>query len=147
MPTSTFPRWWNQDTILQLLNAARDGASYRDLDGITNQGSGRVRSGQLRAWVRYWQGHSSDRPQARLAAAIAAYGPPSSRESAAMRVVESALALHRVMCECGQTKDDPGDAVLRCLRGARGAAAPPFRVTCWSAVWSGSHNTRYGERT
>ena len=56
-----------------------------------------------------WKGRASDRPQARLAAAIAAYDPPGSQENLAMRVVESALALHRAMCECGNTKNHPDD--------------------------------------
>ena len=109
MPTSTFPAWWNRDTIVELLNAARDGASYQDLDEIAQGRSGRARTGGLRAWVKMWQDRPSDRPQARLAAAIAVYDPPSSREGLAMRMVESALAQHRAMCECGNTKNHPDD--------------------------------------
>ena len=113
MPTSTFPMWWHRDTIVELLNAARNGASYQDLDGIAQKRSGNNRPPKLRAWVSSWKDRPSDRPQARLAAAIAGYDPPSSTESVAMRVVESALALHLAMCECGNPKDDPGDPGCR----------------------------------
>ena len=113
MPTSTFPMWWSRDTIVELLNAARDGASYQELDVIAQKASGSSRPPKLREWVRSWKDRPQDRPQARLAAAIAAYGPPSSQESAAMRLVERALAIHRAICECGGTKDDPDDACCR----------------------------------
>ena len=112
MPTSTFPLWWSHETIIELLNAAREGASYQDMDAIAKEGSGRpgsVRTGGLRSWVRMWKDRPSDRPQARLAAAIASYDPPSTRESLAMRVVERALALHHATCDCGKLKDDPAD--------------------------------------
>ena len=113
MPTSTFPMWWSRDTIVEILNAARDGASYQDLDGIAQKASCSHRPPKLRDWVRGWKDRPSDRPQARLAAAIAAYDPPSSQESAAMRVVEAALALHRALCECGNPKDAPDDLCCR----------------------------------
>ena len=122
MPTSTFPMWWDGDTIVALLNAARGGASYADLDAIAMERSGSQRSPKLRAWVNEWKDRPSYRPQARLAQAIAAYDPPSSRESAAMKLVEWALATHRAVCECGNGKDDPGDLVCRAcalLEGAR----------------------------
>ena len=113
MPTSTFPRWWSEETILELLNAAREGSPYQDLDEIVRQRTGSSRLGKLRAWVMAWKDQPQDRPQARLASAIAAYDPPSSRESSAMNMVESALALHRASCECGSRKDDPDDPMCR----------------------------------
>ena len=113
MPTSTFPMWWSCDTIVALLNAARDGASYKELDGIAQAASGSSRPPKLREWIRDWKDRPTDRPQARLAAALADYEPPSSQESAAMRVVEAALAEHRTTCDCGQAKDDPDDECCR----------------------------------
>ena len=109
MPTSTFPLWWNHETIVELLNAARDGASYQEMDGIAKKRSGSPRSGGLRSWVMQWKDRPSDRPQARLAAAIASYDPPGTREALAMLLVEKALALHHATCDCGALKDDPGD--------------------------------------
>ena len=109
MPTSTFPLWWSHETIVAVLNAARDGASYQEMDAMLQERSGSTRAPKLRAWVMAWKERPSDRPQARLAAAVASYDPPGSRESTAMRMVESALALHRATCECGAPKDDPGD--------------------------------------
>ena len=113
MATSTFPLWWDEKTIVQLLNAARDGCSFQDLDEIVRIHTGSSRLGKLSSWVRAWKDRPQDRPQARLAAAIAAYDPPSSRESVAMTMVESALALHRASCECGILKDDPDDPCCR----------------------------------
>ena len=114
MPTSTFPLWWDHDTIVQILNAARDGASYQDLDAIAQERTGSNRAPKLSVWVRGWKDRPTDRPQARLAATIASYSPPASRETTQMKVVESALLIHRALCECGERKDDPGD---QCCRG------------------------------
>ena len=111
MPTSTFPLWWKMETIFQLLNAAREGASYQELDEITRNGT--AGPGKFRAWVRFWRNRPQDRPQARLAAFIHSYDPPSSRESAAMLLVERAIAMHRELCECGIRKDDPDDPSCR----------------------------------
>ena len=113
MPTSTFPLWWDRDTIVRLLNDARDGASYQELDVVAQERSGSSRAPKLSQWVRAWKDRPSDRPQARLAQAIAAYDPPGSRESAAMHMVESALKMHRTICECGQEKDEPDDECCR----------------------------------
>ena len=113
MPTSTFPMWWSRDTIVKLLNAARDGESYQELDAIAQKASGSSRPPKLGEWVRGWKDRPTDRPQARLAEALANYDPPSSQETAAMRVVEAALRIHREVCECGGTKDDPGDETCR----------------------------------
>ena len=113
MPTSTFPLWWSLDNIVQLLNAARDGASYQELDGIIADNLGGAWRGRMRAWVMAWKDRPTDRPQARLAAFIVSYNPPPSREAAALRLVENALAIHRQLCECGEAKDHADDLTCR----------------------------------
>lgn len=113
MPTSTFPLWWHKDIIVAILNAARDGRSYQELNSLIMEMSGRNRPPRLRAWVMQWKHRPSDRPQARLAQVIAAYDPPTSAENAALLEVEAALTVHRSLCECGNTKDHPEDLSCR----------------------------------
>ena len=121
MPTSTFPLWWNRETIVALLNAARNGASYQELDETIRASLNETWRGKLRAWVMSWKDRPTDRPQARLAAAIHDYSPPSSRESTAMRMVDEALAFHWALCECGNNKDHPDDPVCRACAVLEGA--------------------------
>ena len=119
MPTSTFPMWWNKDTIVALLNAARGGASYQELDEIIRKSFGGNWGGKFRAWVMAWKDRPSDRPQARLAAAIAAYDPPASRESAAMDEGCGERPDHPpVAVRVRQHQGLPGRPCLPCVRGA-----------------------------
>ena len=121
MPTSTFPLWWTRDNIVALLNAARDGASYQELDQIIRDSLGGNWRGKLRNWVMAWKDRPTDQPQARLAAMVHAYDPPASREKKAMQMVEEAIAIHRSACECGSTKDHPDDLTCRACAVLEGA--------------------------
>ena len=117
MPTSTFPLWWKtEETMLAVLDAARGGASYQELDALIGQHTGSRRAGNLRAWVNSWRERPSDRPQARIAKLIASYGPPATTEKSKMMLVDRVLSKHLSQCECGAVKDHPDDVSCReCL--------------------------------
>lgn len=93
---------------MELLTAAREGASYEEMGAIV------CTSGQtLRRWVREWYKKPPDRPQARFARVIANYNPPSHNQKEALSLVDEVLRIHDSSCECGREKDDPHDPVCR----------------------------------
>ena len=105
MPTSTFPGWWDSTTLEELLDAARDGATWAELAKIAGGNGPPVK---FRAWVTRWKAEAPDRPQTQIARAIAAYSPAGSQEVAELAMVHDVLRKHNSVCECGRPKD-PND--------------------------------------
>ena len=95
--------------MLEISDAARNGASYDDLAEIARVGSGSNTKPKLRAWVKHWKDQPSDRPQAQFARLIDSYDPPVSKETLALRMVERVIKHHLSTCECGRIKNDPND--------------------------------------
>ena len=99
--------------MLEMSDAARNGASYHELAEVARLGAGSSAQPKLRAWVKYWKDQPTERPQAQFAKLIDAYDPPLSKETVAIRLVERVINKHLSTCECGRTKDDPYDASCR----------------------------------
>ena len=113
MPTNTFPAWWKEDVMLEMSDAARNGASYSELAEVARVGACSNIQPKIKAWVKYWKAQPGDRPQAQFARLIDSYDPSVSKETVAREMVQRVIKMHLSTCECGRTKDHPHDDACR----------------------------------